>query len=376
MFYNDVCVTTDALAEFISKDDTFEAIVSEVGNIVREGYSSKDYHPLTIEQIVSERIPSVRPLGRYPYLECSEVENVRRGRAGLVRLKSIPVGQRSQKSQEWLRYRHDHINASEASQVFTKSRNALLARKSSPFIGGAEGGGSNATAHGNRYERVVQMVREARCGKAIHEFESIEHSRLPWLAASPDGVDDDGVMIEIKNPITREIVGVPKGEYWIQTQIQMEVCDLDVCDFIEAKVSEYDGREFYEEDESVDVLYRGCIVEYDNLITGERVRRYSPLNCRGEALDAWLVETKAGCEGEMCDSYEFWWRMTVYSEFRVYRDRFWFQSVLGEFERFWQEVEAHRTNGTATEIKVKKRVKRANDAPLQPSQCFLLDEDY
>jgi len=216
------------------------------------------------------------------------------------------------------------------------------------------------------------MVREARSGKAIHEFESIEHSRLPWLAASPDGVDDDGVMIEIKNPITREIIGVPKGEYWIQTQIQMEVCDLDVCDFIEAKVSEYDGREFYEEDESADVLYRGCIVEYDCEGTGERVRKYSPLNCRSEALDTWMLGTH-----DTHETCEFWWRMTVYSEFRVYRDRFWFQTVLGDFERFWREVEAHRINDTAKDIKVNRRVKKADDAPKQPTVCLLLnDEDY
>ena len=33
----------------------------------------------------------------------------------------------------------------------------------------------------------------------------------------------------------RIITGIPKKEYWTQMQLQMEVCDLDKCDFLETK---------------------------------------------------------------------------------------------------------------------------------------------
>ena len=53
-------------------------------------------------------------------------------------------------------------------------------------------------------------------------------------------------MVEIKNIVNREITGRPKEEYWIQTQIQMEVCDLDECDFVETRFKEYDSKEDYD----------------------------------------------------------------------------------------------------------------------------------
>ena len=48
-------------------------------------------------------------------------------------------------------------------------------------------------------------------------------------------------MLEIKNVFSREIDGIPKMEYWIQMQLQMEVCDLDDCDFLETKFIEYEN---------------------------------------------------------------------------------------------------------------------------------------
>jgi hypothetical protein len=43
---------------------------------------------------------------------------------------------------------------------------------------------------------------------------------------------------------TTERSGIPTDNYWIQMQFQMEVCDLDECDFFETrmKISE---EEFY-----------------------------------------------------------------------------------------------------------------------------------
>jgi hypothetical protein len=43
-------------------------------------------------------------------------------------------------------------------------------------------------------------------------------------------------MLEIKNVVSREITGIPKPEYYVQMQLQMEVCDLEECDFLETKL--------------------------------------------------------------------------------------------------------------------------------------------
>ena len=44
-----------------------------------------------------------------------------------------------------------------------------------------------------------------------------------------------GRLVEIKNIVNREITGIPKKEYWVQMQLQMEVTDLDECDFLETR---------------------------------------------------------------------------------------------------------------------------------------------
>jgi hypothetical protein len=52
-------------------------------------------------------------------------------------------------------------------------------------------------------------------------------------------------MLEIKNVVNREINGIPIEEYWIQTQLQMQVCDCDECDFLETSFKEYEDEDAF-----------------------------------------------------------------------------------------------------------------------------------
>ena len=51
------------------------------------------------------------------------------------------------------------------------------------------------------------------------------------------------LMVEIKNIVNREISGRPSEAYWIQMQLQMECCNIDVCDFVETRFKEYETEE-------------------------------------------------------------------------------------------------------------------------------------
>ena len=42
-----------------------------------------------------------------------------------------------------------------------------------------------------------------------------------------------------------EITKIPKKEYWIQMQLQMEVCNLNECDFLETRFIEFETKEDY-----------------------------------------------------------------------------------------------------------------------------------
>lgn len=93
--------------------------------------------------------------------------------------------------------------------------------------------GNIATRHGQKYEDVASNIYSLLFNKKILEFGLLKHNDLHWLGASPDGITEDGIMLEIKCPYRRNITGIAPFYYWVQVQLQLEVCDLTFCDFLE-----------------------------------------------------------------------------------------------------------------------------------------------
>ena len=86
----------------------------------------------------------------------------------------------------------------------------------------------------------------------IVEFGLIPHPELSVFGASPDGICDEGSpngytgrMLEIKCPPKRKFTHEVPQHYWMQMQGQLEVCDLEECDFFQVKLEEYDSKDDY-----------------------------------------------------------------------------------------------------------------------------------
>ena len=105
----------------------------------------------------------------------------------------------------------------------------------------------SAFHHGHLYEPLSTMIYEYMYDTTIGEFGCIKHKNYSFLRASPDGIniketnDLFGRLVEVKNPVSRKLTGTPKKEYWIQMQLQMEVWDLNECDFLETVYKDYDS---------------------------------------------------------------------------------------------------------------------------------------
>lgn len=112
--------------------------------------------------------------------------------------------------------------------------------------------GSIHTEWGVTYEPIVTELYELANDCVVHEFGLIPHPTLDWLGASPDGITSDGRMLEIKCPYSRKPKGMPKMQYWVQMQIQMACCGLDVCDFVDVVINEYYTRQEYLADQYID----------------------------------------------------------------------------------------------------------------------------
>ena len=103
--------------------------------------------------------------------------------------------------------------------------------------------GNAATAHGTLLEPLVRDLYDQRTGRKSHEIGLVQHREYPWLGASPDGVTEDGLLIEIKCPLTRKIEPKVPKHYWPQVQLQLEITDLDECDFVQYRPAKTEGAE-------------------------------------------------------------------------------------------------------------------------------------
>lgn len=91
------------------------------------------------------------------------------------------------------------------------------------------------TNHGHKHEDAAAQAYCTTTGKKCFELGLVTHRKYAWLGASPDRVTFCGRAVEIKVPL-RRLFGnnepIPR-QYWAQMQMQMEVLDLPVCDFVQ-----------------------------------------------------------------------------------------------------------------------------------------------
>jgi hypothetical protein len=158
-----------------------------------------------------------------------------------------------QRTPEWYIQRNNMISASDSYYAckndhlsdYNKTIKKKLDRVEQPKFTATK-----ATLHGTLFEIVTQVVYETRFGVHIREYGCLPHPNYSYIGASPDGIVDKvndptsldqiskiGRMVEIKNPVSRKITDeVPIG-YFYQTQQQMAVCNLQVCDFVESSIT-------------------------------------------------------------------------------------------------------------------------------------------
>jgi len=164
------------------------------------------------------------------------------------------------------------------------------------------------------------------------------------------GENNYGRMIEIKNVVSREITGIPKKDYYIQMQIQMEVCDLDECDFVETKFIEFDSEADYKADTSD--KRKGVVLVFINE-SNEFVYKYMPFMVDNYSL--WMEETFNNADPNLNWFKNVYWRLEVYSCVLVKRQREWFQAAVPEFINIWKTIEEERISGDYVLRAPKKR---------------------
>lgn len=269
--------------------------------------------------------------------------NMHKLRTKINYLQTVP--QPEQRTPEWYQFRYTHLTASNIWKTFISesTRNQLIYEKCQPL---------NADKHnyvnlespmhwGQKYESLSVKLYESIYKTKVSDFGCIPHKTIGFLAASPDGINTlesswrYGRMLEVKNIVNREITGIPKLEYWVQMQLQMEVCDLNECDFLETRFTEYPDEEAYNTCPS---LQKGMMMLFMNkhgqplyeLVGG------NPANNAEEIMEK---------NKELTWVKNIYWKLDQISCVLVLRNKSWFAAALPQLVELWKTIESEKKTG-------------------------------
>ena len=295
-------------------------------------------------------------------------------------LKNKP--QPDQRTKEWYEFRRNLLTASNAYKAFENQnvQNQLIYEKCSEIENKENNQPININTPfhwGQKYEPVSIMIYEDQFNTKIGDFGCIQHSFYPFLGASPDGINIDkssdryGRMLEIKNVVNREIDGIPKKEYWVQMQLQMETCDLDECDFLETMFIEYSSETEFLTDGSFftsNENERKGIIMYFNKPDGNPHYIYKPLYMDQEEFIEW--EEYQIDNIPMTWIKNIYWRLKINSCVLVQRNRKWFQDNIHQLKNIWSIIEKERKEGFEHRAPI-KRIKNNNQPIEEKTVCLL-----
>jgi putative phage-type endonuclease len=275
-----------------------------------------------------------------------------------VNLEKLSKTLPAQRTPGWFKMRHRMITASDWGSVFGKSKfktyNQLILDKcgyGKPFKP------NPITQWGTKYEDVANAIYEKRTNMKVYEFGCMPHQGHTFLGASPDGISKNGIMLEIKCPARRKINQTIPAQYYIQMQGQLEVCDLDRCDYLECELEQIhnikddDQKQKYNEAP----MEKGATIEFLNS-EGHIIYFYSPLDITIDEGYKWF--SKMIMDHRVLqykkNGFSFWILKKVFCT-TVMRDKAWFnRNALPKLRDTWQIILDYREeNLTENEIRRK-----------------------
>lgn len=279
-----------------------------------------------------------------------------------------------QKSDAWYKIRQNLITASDFAQALGEGKFGnqadIYKKKVRPDDESGASFSNPFFKWGNMFEPVANDIYSLlHYGVVIHEFGLLPHPKHSFFGASPDGITDTGIMVEIKCPYKRKIVKggeVPK-QYYYQIQGQLEVCGLSECDYFECQFQLYNTEQaFWDGFADADVL-KGVVIEV-NTPDGKGTKyKYSPIGGSNaasmETMQHWLEENVI----EDFVDIKFWY-LSHYNLQRVTFDKAFFETNISELAKVWDKILHYRQNPDRYNIEVLKTIDLDMSTPVFKAQ--------
>ena len=336
--------------EQIMYDALYELIVPIYGALIDQTEFNMEYHIYDAMEIYFYKNNAFRS---YSSTTILKKPNKRRISKQLSAYKKRE--QPEQHSDEWFRFRREGLSASSIWKALDtqSNKNNIIYNKCKPLKIRRAVNIKSPMHNGHRYEPLSIIQYEFDKNTIVGEFGCISHSNYKFLKASPDGINIDpdsklyGRLVEVKNPTTRELDGKPKKDYWIQMQLQMEVWDLDECDFLETVYKQYESEtDFYNDGGTFTRTSKnkrkGIIIQfYDG---NKPIYKYPQVDCSEEEFNLWfdnILEENT----DLTWVTNIYWRLEDYSCVLVPRNRKWFNAIYPELKEIWDTILKERISG-------------------------------
>lgn len=308
-----------------------------------------------------------------------------------LELQRIPVI--PQRTPEWYAARHEMITASDVAQCLGHGKfstpRAFFEKKVPPLsVPGTTTSTSGAgdvvedvstlpdppvippLKWGTMFEDAAINVYDKRTDAGVTPFGLLRHPdpSVP-LGASPDGITDAGVMLEIKCPFMRVIDGQVPLQYYYQIQAQLEVCGLRCCDFLECSFSAYEDEDAFfadrlvtdDEDGDLDpeASYcglngreKGVIAEYVEIaedgVSAKHAYAYLDDLCPSRRrVQEWKAAATADVSRRRRFSCFHFWRLETFSVARVDKDERFVRDMISDVKAVWEKVVLFRADPEA-----------------------------
>jgi putative phage-type endonuclease len=316
--------------------------------------------------LIYDAISSGKPISYlYKFFDKVRVDQLISYRSKLHELKKLPLIR--QRTIEWLDARKTRLTASDLEDAI-KSNNIKLAKKKAGITPDTTNYTTIAPLKwGTMFEDMaMRCYSQDRNDIPVSEFGLIIDKAQEHFGASPDGINDLGVMIEIKCPFTREIIdGKIPSKYYMQIQGQLATCCLEECDYIECEFIPYDSVYKYIDDIENNYndmkINHGVIAEYKDTYSGEYAYLYSkPYLTASHAL----YDIEKQVHQNKKDNLEYLkltpWRLEKMNVQKVYFDKELWIETVPKINSFWEKVEQCKTL-PKEEPKIKQKIAFIDD---------------
>ena len=311
----------------------------------------EDYNFLSKEHINKEYI-------------INRIKELKNNRYILNKLKNIPYIE--QRSLEWFELRKKSLTASDLFEAITKNNKLLAKKKAGVYIDNINFNNIAATKWGNMFEDMaIRCYSQLNNNIKINDFGLINNKNIENFAASPDGITDLGIMVEIKCPYTRVIKkDIIPLKYYYQVQGQLAVCELKECDYVECKfvtINNYEEYKKYIIDNNLDRKNHGIIAEYFNKKDDKFEYLYSNsyLNYEETIVDINKQKNEKNNDIEFIKQ-TYWYLDNIYIQ-RIEFDKELWKTIPDKINSFWNLVIESKNLPIEYKIEKKKIYKFVED---------------